>query len=294
MTCRQKRALGLIVALAVLPTMILVGCASQKALWGKTADGLVLEYHMPTGKALKYQTMNTSEQKMEVMGQKVEVTSEGVLTFSAASKGVEEGVNKVGMTVESLTLEIVSPQGSMNPDLSAVSGKSFDMSLSILGEESELDGAKAIEYEIPGEGARNLQSDFSALFPNLAGKPIQVGDTWTTEDNITEEGGGNTVNINTTTTFVLVGYEEIMGHECAKVRGNWTGTLSGEGEERGMSLTFSGDLQGTETFYFDFAKGILVKSETDGNLAGTIIGTGPQEITIPMERDLKIETKLVK
>lgn len=88
--------------------------------------------------------------------------------------------------------------------------------------------------------------------------------------------------------------ETVNGLECVKITAAVTGTLEGEGEQMGMDLTFEGEIEGTDTWYFAYKEGIFVKMITDAFTEGTITTSGAQSMTIPMRQETKIETKLIK
>jgi hypothetical protein len=48
------------------------------------------------------------------------------------------------------------------------------------------------------------------------------------------------------------------------------------------------------TWYFAYKEGIFVKMISNGSAEGTITVSGPQNMSIPMTREVKGEIKLVK
>lgn len=279
----------------VLVIFILAGCAVEKrTYWRDPKTALALQYWMPENQVLKYQTSAKQTQIIEVMGQSVEVETEKTIEFSVKSKGLKENNLQLEVTIDSMSINITSPQGDLSPDMSTVIGKSFDMTLSILGKEMDLSGADSIKYDSGPGGKRSISADFQAIFPNLAGRPVKIGDTWTTKDTITEKSDNGEVRINLESVNTLEGFETVNGLECVKITAEVTGTLDGEGYEQGMDLTFKGEIKGTDTWYFAYMKGIFVKMITDVSTEGTITTSGAQSMTIPMTQEMKIEVKLIK
>jgi hypothetical protein len=82
--------------------------------------------------------------------------------------------------------------------------------------------------------------------------------------------------------------------ECAKVTAAVKGTLSGTGQQGGADLSFTGDIEASDTWYFAYKEGILVKTTSDGSTKSTITVSGPQNMTIPMTMTMKMATMLVK
>jgi len=279
----------------VLVIFILAGCAVEKrTYWRDPKTTLALQYWMPENQVLKYQTSAKQTQIIEVMGQSVEVETEKTIEFSVKSKGLKENNLQLEVTIDSMSINITSPQGDLSPNMSTVIGKSFDMTLSILGKEMDLSGADSIKYDLGPGGKRSISADFQAIFPNLAGRPVKIGDTWTTKDTITEKSDNGEVRINLESVNTLEGFETVNGLECVKITAEVTGTLDGKGYEQGMDLTFKGEIKGTDTWYFAYMKGIFVKMITDVSTEGTITTSGAQSMTIPMTQEMKIEVKLIK
>jgi hypothetical protein len=274
---------------------LLAGCAAKTAdPWGDPETGLILQYRMTENQVVKYQTSAEQIQNMEVMGQSIDTQSSSESGFSIKSKGLQEGNLILGVTIDSMSINISSPQGELSPDMSTVVGKSFDMTLSPLGKELDVSGAEAIEYDMGAAGTRSIGSNFQAAFPDLAGKPVKIGDTWTSTDTITEKTDEVEVQINFESVNTLEGFETVDGFECIKVTANVTGTVEGKGEQMGLQLAIEGEVQGKGTWYFAYKEGIFVKDTTNIFTDATISTSGAQAMTIPMNQEMKMETKLVK
>lgn len=288
-----KRCLTFIPILIALG--LLAGCAAKTAdPWGNPKTGLILQYRMTENQILKYQMSGEQTQNMEIMGQSIDTQSSSESGFSVKSKGLQEGNLFLGVTIDSMSINISSPQGELSPDMSTVLGKSFDMTLSPLGKELDVSGAEAIEYDMGAAGTRSIGSNFQAAFPDLAGKPVKIGDTWTSTDTITEKTDEIEVRINFESVNTLEGFETVDGLECVKVMADVIGTVEGQGEQMGMQLAIEGEVQGKGTWYFAYKEGIFVKDTTNISTVGTISTSGAQAMTIPMKQEMTMETKLVK
>jgi hypothetical protein len=62
----------------------------------------------------------------------------------------------------------------------------------------------------------------------------------------------------------------------------------------GADMTFEGDLEGESTWYFDYKKGIFIKSISEGIMEGTVAVSGQTNMTIPISQESQSETRLVK
>ena len=292
---RQNLRRGSLPVLVVLVVVFLAGCAVKKGdLWGDPETGLILQYRMPVDQILKYHSSGEMNQNIEVMGQSIDIEVNTKTAFSVKAKGLKEDNHQLGITIDSMSISIVSPEGDLSPDLSSVIGKSFDMTLSPLGKELELSGAESIQYDTPSEGKRSIASDFQAIFPNLAGRPVKIGDTWTSTDTITEKSESNEIQINKENVHTLKGFETVDGMECVKITAEVTGTLQGAGEQQGMDFDIEGEMKGTDTWYFAYKEGIFVKMISTAVVEGLIEVGGPQGMSIPMTHDVKVEIKLTK
>jgi len=279
---------------AVLAIAALTGCAAKKNLWGDPTTGLILQYRMQENQTLQYEIANTANQKMEVAGQSVDIQMTDFCRFSLQSKGLGGSNHRLSVLLDSVYVGIGTPGGDLSPDLSSVNGKGFDMTLSVLGKEGDLSEAASIEYSLGGGGTRNVATTFQALFPNLAGRPLKIGDSWATRDTISEKGSNGEIILTFDGINTLAGYETVDGFECARITERFTGSLKGQGVESGMNLTYDGVIEGTGTSYFAYREGLLIKTTGTGAADATIKGSGPQEITIPMKRSFQMETRLIK
>jgi hypothetical protein len=273
---------------------ILAGCAAKLPIWGDPQTGLILQYRMAEDQMQKYQLTIKQTQDAEVMGQQMKTENKIKIAFTAKSKGLKENNQQLGITIDSMSININGPQGELSPDMSTVEGKSFDMTVSGLGKELDLSGAESIQYDLGQAGKRDLASNFQAMFPDLADKPVKIGDTWTSKDAITEKVGNGEIKISLESLNTLVGFETVDGLECAKITAKITGTLEGGGEQMGADLAFKGEIEGTETWHFAYKEGFFVNLIADVLTKGTVSVRGPQEISIPMVQNMRIETKLIK
>ncbi len=295
MFCKQDLKRCLVFIPLVIVIGILAGCAAKTAdPWGDPKTGLILQYRMAENQVLKYQALAEQTQNMEIMGQSIDTQSSSESGFTIKSKGFQEGNLILGVTVDSMSMKISSPQGELSPDVSTVLGKSFEMTLSPLGKELDVSGAASIKYDMGAAGTRSMESNFQAAFPDLAGKPVKIGDTWTSTDTITEKTDELEVRINFESVNTLEGFEIVDGLECIKVTTDVIGTVQGKGEQMGMQLAIEGEVQGKGTWYFAYKEGIFVKDTVNFTSDSTITTSGAQALTIPVNQETRMETKLVK
>lgn len=278
---------------AALAGLIIAGCA-KKPMWGDPDTGLILRYRAQKAQPLTYRYTNDFTQNMDIMGQSITITADEMHLFTMTSTGMKPGNLMLAVAMDSMSMNLSSPQGDMAPDLSTIPGKSFEMVVSPLGRELEIIGADAIEYEVPGQGKRSIESTFSALFPDLPAGPVTVGGSWTTIDSIPDKSESGEMLLVFNNTHTLSGYETMHGMECAVITTTVAGTLYGTGSQGGMELISEADIKGTDTWYFAYEKGIFVGSISNGTAEGTIKDAGGQGLNIPMTREYKMALTLVK
>ena len=278
----------------ILGFLFLSGCAAKSVnVWGDPETGLILKYRMPEGEVLNYLTSSETLQSMDVMGQIVDAEIQSSTAFSLQGIGKKEDNLRLQVTIASIDMSIVSSQGEMNPDTSPVEGKSFEMVLSPLGEELELIGADAIEFDLESEGTQNVESGFQTIFPNLSPNPVKLGDTWPSQDSIVEESDTGVMRIQSENVHTLDGFETVDGKECVRVKSEFKGKMDGEGNQQGMGLDYAGDVEGTDTWYFAYKEGLFVKMVSSIKVEGVITVEG-QGLEIPFTREMKIEVGLSK
>lgn len=288
---RHSKILSVLIAFSILAA---VGCAAKKSLWGDVKTGLILQYRLPEKEALKYRIANQINQNLEMMGQSVNTEIKMGYVFSLNAQAPKNNAQQLGVTIDSMKVAIKAPQGEFSPDVSSVVGKSFDMTLSALGKELELSGAEAIKYTMGPGAERSIVSDFKALFPDMANRPVKIGDSWTTRDTLDIKDNNSHLQMLFENFNTLQALEVMNGLECVKVTAAVKGTLSGTGKQGGADLNFNGDIAASDTWYFAYKEGILVKTTSEGSTKSTITVSGPQSMTIPMTMITKLATTLVK
>jgi len=278
---------GAVLATPTAPKVPAASVASGPA----PAATVVLEYKMPAGRVLTYQSKSEEAQIMEVQGQPMDTQTTNTGTFTFTAKGLKDKNFLLGVAIDDIAATMASSaQGDMSPNLSEVKGKSFDMVLSPLGSEVDVSGAEAITYDLATE-TRNLSSGFKMFFPDLPGKPVNIGDTWPSSAWIDEKTTSMSIRIDFQNVNTLEGFETVEGLECARISSQVTGAITGTGNQMGMDLTFSGTSKGKNVWYFAVKEGIFVKtmSESTTEMSIDVPAAGA---TIPMTQTTTAEVKL--
>ena len=290
-----KNAVPRKTVLAAAAVLLILASGALEATPPKSAAAapatVVLEYKMPAGRALTYQGKSEESQVMEVQGQSMNTETNSTSTFTFKPKGLKDKNFLVGVTIDDMGTTVTnSAQGDLSPDMSQIKGKSFDMVLSQLGTEVDVTGAEAITYDMAGE-SRSIASGFKTFFPDLPGKPVQIGDTWPSTATTEEKTGSMAIKVDLQFVNTLEGFETIDGMECARIAAQVTGTISGSGNQGGMDLAFSGTSKGKDLWYFAVKEGIFVK-QTNESTSDMSIDVAAAGMTIPMTMTSKSEVKL--
>jgi hypothetical protein len=286
----MKTKSTLAIAAAVLVMAAGTVLATPAAPKAPAAAATVLEYKLPAGRSLTYQSKSEESQIMEVMGQSMDTSTTGSSIFTFTSKGLKDKNILLGVTIDDLSVSVTGPQGDMSPDMSSIKGKSFDMVLSPLGNEVDVSGAEALTYDMGGE-SRNLASGFKMFFPDMPGKAVKVGDTWPSSNGFEEKTGAMTIRVDLQYLNTLEGFEKVDGVECARIGAQVTGTISGSGSQQGMDLTFAGTSKGKDVYYFAVKEGYYVKAASESTTEMSI-DVASQGMTIPVNQTSKSEVTL--
>jgi hypothetical protein len=258
----------------------------------RSEDGFMLQYRLPEQQAVEYDFQSSTLQKMEVMGQQMEIDIRSAMLFSLNSNGLKEEVNEAKVTIDSMFLSVKSPQGELSPDMKNVIGKSFTLKLSTMGKELETKGAESIEYELAPGQKQNATNVFQILFPDLASQPVKIGDTWSSKDTIRQSSGAGTVNIILESENTLAAIETFNGRACAKIFSSFKGPLHSEETRGPMNIVTNGTMKGSDVIHFAYRDGLVVSVVTTATMQAVAEGSGPQNITIPIKREMKNELRL--
>ncbi|MBD3349837.1 MAG: hypothetical protein GF400_11680 [Candidatus Eisenbacteria bacterium] len=293
-TARARRIAFMLGGLAAVA--LVAGCAagsgSPEQWWGDPETGIFLEYRMAEGEPLTYDVLNEQTQLMEVMGEPAEVRFDQDLRFTIVPGAREKERQALSITIEGFAIEMVTPQGPMSPPTDHLAGEGFRMALGPRGQEYDCENAEELTYLAPDSGEQNLSSQFCEFFPDLPDGPVVVGDTWESEMTIDEGTGDSGVTLSIQSLNTLTGFEEMDGHECARIESEFTGTAQGSGTQGPATITITGTIEGSGTWHFAYEEGLVVSDFSMGVSEGEVIVEGPQEMTIPTTREFVMESRL--
>jgi hypothetical protein len=293
MYLKSKHHRLLLIISTISAILIFIGCAAQKNIWGDPKSGLILQYRLTENQVNKYKILNNINQNLDVMGQSINTKVNTKIVFQMNPLGVEKNELNYRVNLDSVNMKMGSPMGEMSPDMTSIVGAGFDMTLSPSGKELDLSGADELKYSMGEGGERSISSEFKTLFPDLPGKPVKIGDSWTTFDTLQVKDNNTDMKLYFENLNTLQGFETVNGIECIKVVAAVKGSMGGTGYQNGADLKFSGEIKASDTWFFAYKKGILVKTVSEGTINSNIAVSGPQEMNIPMKMQTKLNVDLL-
>ncbi len=262
-----------------------IGCGAGVPFTGSPQTGVVIRYWFEPGQTLHYSLENQSSINTEMMGEAVEMGSDIFAEYTLEGRGRNsDGDLLIGVTVDTMKMEIRSIREDLVPDLSSLIGKSFGLVLSPTGEVMEYMGTEDLFIDL-GQmmgGRQNIKDSFRNIFISLPEQEIKIGDSWTENGERMETVMGMEVNSRFESINRFEAVEEVDGMECLKFTTKKSAEMNGEGERMGTGFVLEGNLDVFITWYFAYRRGILVKMEIDTFLEGNIAVGGGSGMTIPV------------
>ncbi len=286
---KQTMQVRIVLVLIVFAFALMSGYPAKRSAAEDPQTGMTLIYRIPVNQVFRYQNTTETIQKSETRGGAVEVKGKTSIKFSIQRKGTRDGNLLLRITFDALDMELKSPKGVITPDLSAFIGKGFDILLSPLGKELEYLGTESLRCELGAGRKLELDSFFRFFFPDLPGRKVKIGDTWTSKDEALEKEGDTHLDIRGINVHTMEGIETVNGMECIKFTTKITNTVEGKVKQGEAEVTMNGESTGTSTWYFAYKKGIFVKDIT--NIVGkSTVTVSDQDSVTPMTTEMKIAT----
>lgn len=275
----MKQNLFLPVSLAIIMTTTAAFSQNKQASYS----------YKYSAKSVSYATKSSIHEILDVQGQSMDV----YVTSAFGCKIKSAGNQLLNVTMDSLYQVVDSPQGAMGGPVTDIKDKSFNLGITPTGKVTDLSGAKAITYTIPGSEPGNVSTSFADFFPVLPDVAVTPGYTWTTVDTIKTEGSGTTqVNI-LSANYKFDGFEDMNGMRCAKFTGETQGTSSMRNQMQGMDMKTSGSFTGSTVTWFAVSEGYFVKFTENTKMKGNM--EMPNEgYSFPITMDIIKTTEAVK
>ncbi|VTT96415.1 Uncharacterized protein OS=Chthoniobacter flavus Ellin428 GN=CfE428DRAFT_2877 PE=4 SV=1 [Gemmataceae bacterium] len=242
-------------------------------------DAHTLQWKLKEGEVFYNKATVTMDQKIEVLGQKVEqkMGIKSVLKFKV--KSVKAGETVVEMTYVEMTVDAPNLPGANAAG--NLKGVTFTATLNDKMEVAKLDGYEKFLDAVVGEGAAErkmmkammpqaaVKQMFSQTFLAGPAKPVAVGGTW---DRTTAVAMGAMGNVETKEKFTLDAVKGDLATLTAK--GDLTFKPGDDNGDSGLPFKITkADLKADKyaaTHKFDIKNGRVTESKVDMDLSGTM------------------------
>ena len=183
----------------------------------------------------------------------------------------------------------------VEPDFSELIGESAEFYMSNTGWLTDCQGFDDLPIvRSPTIGTINEEKYLIHLqiqFPILPENKVGIGDTWKAKRYFEEREDNALFKVNANYIYKLVEETELNGVSCVKIIDNYSIDVDGTGNMQGMP--FEADIQGngSDTLYFDFNNGMLIKSDGTSTIEGSF-EFKEDELSMPMFQTFKEGVKV--
>lgn len=286
----------IVVSSLALVVLLLVGCSSQKALWGNKKDGFTLTYRMSPDQSLRYVASGEQKTAFTMMGSDQVTVTTLKNDYTIVSTTQNDPNLQLAVTINDFVNNSESPQGVFNVDASPVIDKSFNVIVSPLGQELEFDGIDDLQLDFGSQngGVQDVLNYYRFMFPDVPDHPVKIGESWVTVDEFVGPAGNMEVTVNAKNTHTLEGVEVVNGEELLKIALVSESVIAGKGEQDGAGVALAAEGQENGVWYFANKKGVFAKSESVMKMTGTVQISGGFEFSMPITQERTGVVQLVK
>jgi hypothetical protein len=248
-----------------------------------------LEYRMDIGAEFTMNKVLEHRNQREFMGNEMVNNSTDRLQYHFKVLSSDRTEMTLEMTYGERSHETDDTQFLQPPDFSSLVGSKTSFLISNKGAVSNFTGFDVLpEIVIPDEqttlDAARYILDVKQTFPELPQEPLGRGESWSYTQSYTDPVEEGEISVTVKVNYTLADKTVIDGTDCLIFEGNYTYTVEGQISAGGMDLTVSLKGGGTDTVYFAWKKGMVLKS------GGNLSMTGQAEnielgINIPMQHD---------
>lgn len=285
---KKSISAGLFYAIALVMAMTINSAVfSQKKTDGSLKAGsVILTYHFPADKPVKYLNVSKIVQNMDINGESMLVNVSTAVGCSIKSAGNQDKNLKLEITIDSMYQSVESPQGNSGGIISGVQGKVFSMVISPGGQEIDLSEAKKIVINIEGSGLSDVSQTFTDFFPDLPAGSVAPGYTWSSTDTVASKTASMSMTTIVKSDNRFEGIENINGIDCAKISSVLAGTNDIKTQSQGMDLKTTGTFTGISNMFFGVNEGYFIKQSVTSRMTGKIEINTPDSMTFPLVMDM--------
>ncbi len=282
----------------------------------------VLRYQWNKGETLRYRSTTESTVIMSGLpGGDMTVTNSMAQVQTLATDSVTaDGTATIRATTESIKLDVGTPMGVLSYDstskappsdpmmatmasvMSATIGQPITIVATADGSVKSVTGATAmiekIKQKLTGTdlsalgdletqmGDEAMRAGFDQGFGSLPGRPVKVGDTWSTTVKVPNPMGDMTVS----STFTMQGTETVGGRELTKI--GIVSKITGGSGEMGPMSTQLGTGSGDGEMLFDHKLGRIQRVVLRQKMPMTMSMPGPDGSPMTLGGQVNVTTTL--
>ena len=255
------------------------------------AKSYKLEYRMDKGAELTMNKVLEHRNQREFMGNEMVNISTDRLQYHFKVLSSDRTGMTLEMTYGERSHETDDKQFLQPLDFSSLVGSKTSFSISNRGAVSNFKGFDVLpEIAIPDEqttlDAARYILDIKQTFPELPQDPLGRGESWSYTQSYTDPVENGEISVTVKVDYTLADKTVIDGTDCLIFEGNYTYTVEGQLSTGGMDLTVSLEGGGTDTVYFAWKKGMVLKSGGNLSITGQAENT-ELGVKIPMQHDFK-------
>ncbi|MDH3216020.1 MAG: hypothetical protein OEN01_06970 [Candidatus Krumholzibacteria bacterium] len=262
----------------------------------EAAKQYTLAYKMNKAATFAVQVARKHRNHRNFMGNDLITNSEGQREYGFTVKSSNDDGLRLELECTKREYKTDDTQALMSPDFSELIGRKVNVSLSSTGELSDFKGFDDLpEIAIPGSderlGEQGYVNEVIALFLRLPKTPVAPGGSWSDVVQYNESVGDTTLPLTVNYTYTLMEETRYDGHDCVKIKGEYTINMSGSLAFGGLDLALNLTGMGTDTIYFAWKKGMFLSAETHAVLKGSA-DNEDMGVAIPMNHDIKTITSV--
>jgi hypothetical protein len=261
----------------VLLLALAIGAAS-----GQTTQ---LKYSLEKGKTYRYADTMIVNTTQEMMGQEMKIFNRiSAVSRVTVERADADGKHALLFSLDTIRVATKSPRMDSTLVPTELLHKRSRLTLSSTGDVVAREVVDSIRMASGMRGAGlSSQREFLSL-PVYSGRPVKVGEKWTSVRADTQQSMGGMMVTTTTLEYTLLGKESYSGRDAWKLNYSGTSAIAGKGTMMGSEVFTEGSGKLSGTAYVDGKSGMLIAADGKMESDMTAAVTGQQNMTIPINQ----------
>lgn len=265
---------------------LLASCTTNKRVELQYAKGKVESVNYE----LKYSQDSKAYMNEEPMTAKYMVTLP--IKLSSTQNGTMVNTE---VFIPNTDVKIVLPTGQQTMDTRNLKDINLYFAYTANGNQKKINqDDKSMVIDFGGMLGGKLEWDFLFKYatPNLPGRSVEIGDTWSDSLSFPRIEAGSKIDADLYLTHELTGFEKIKGRECAVIESKINSTLDDTFELMAMPWDLEGELTGNMIWYFDYSQGVITKLKIEEKSEGSV-ESDDEEMSATYTQSSVIELNLI-